>query len=263
MRAPKTEIQWMLPPLHPMVISEELGEWKKVNKETENWGAYERNAFSEPRVLHLPLRRMLNSLIGCLLFDVQTACPFCCKLMYSLTSPPASLEQFSQTYWNAVSQAQSPKHSHKNKITLRLWLYFLVNSISSSNEYSGLISLKGNWFDHLAVQGTLRSLLQHYSSKAWICQRSTFFMVHLSQPHMTTGKTIDLTIWTFVSWNLIGPTTYTTAIQVLPPSGISLYFFPPRLLSKFKYKLVGLILTFKTLFFWDFHAGNRLKLIHF
>ena len=113
----------------------------------------------------------------------------------------------------------------QNKITLRLWLYFLVNSISSSNEYSGLISLKGNWFHHLAVQGTLRRLLQHYSPKASILEPSTFFMAQLSQPHVTTGKTIDLTTRTFVSWRLIGPKTYTTAIQILPPSGITLYFF--------------------------------------
>ena len=72
-------------------------------------------------------------------------------------------------------------------------------SISPSNEYSGLISFRMDWLDLLAVQGTLKSLLQHHSSKASILQCSAFFMVQLSHPYMTTGKTIALTIWTFVS----------------------------------------------------------------
>ena len=66
------------------------------------------------------------------------------------------------------------------------------------NEYSGLISFKINWFDLLAVQGTLKSLLQHHSSKASILQCSAFFRVQLSHPYMTTGKTIALTRQTFV-----------------------------------------------------------------
>ena len=63
-------------------------------------------------------------------------------------------------------------------------------SISPSKEYSGLISFRIDWFDLLSVQGTLKSLLQHHSSKASILQRSAFFMVQLSHPYMTTGKTI-------------------------------------------------------------------------
>ena len=70
-------------------------------------------------------------------------------------------------------------------------------SISPSNEYSGLISFRMAWFDLLAVQGTLKSLLQHHSPKASILQCSASFMVQLSHPYMTTGKTIALTIWTF------------------------------------------------------------------
>ena len=72
-------------------------------------------------------------------------------------------------------------------------------SISPSNEYSGLISFRMDWFDLLAVQGTLKSLLQHHSSKATILWHSAFFMVQLSHPHMITGKTIALTRRTFVS----------------------------------------------------------------
>ena len=71
-------------------------------------------------------------------------------------------------------------------------------SISPSNEYSALISFRMNWLDLLAVQGALKSLLQHHSSKALILECSAFFMVQLSHPYMTTGKTIALTIWTFV-----------------------------------------------------------------
>ena len=72
-------------------------------------------------------------------------------------------------------------------------------SISPANEYSGLISFRIDWFDLLAVQGTLKSLPQHHSSKASILRCSAFFIVQLSHPYMTTGKTIALTRWTFVS----------------------------------------------------------------
>ena len=71
-------------------------------------------------------------------------------------------------------------------------------NISLSNEYPGLISFRRDWLDLLAVQGTLKSLLQHHSSKASILWHSAFFTVHLSHPYMTTGKTIALTRWTFV-----------------------------------------------------------------
>ena len=71
-------------------------------------------------------------------------------------------------------------------------------SISPSNKYSGLISFRNDWFELLAAQGTLKSLLQHHSSKAPILQRSAFFVVQLSHPYMTTGKTIALTGQIFV-----------------------------------------------------------------
>ena len=71
-------------------------------------------------------------------------------------------------------------------------------SISPLNEYSGLISFRMDWLDLLAVQGTLKSLLQHHSSKASILRRSAFFIVQLSHPYRTTGKTIALTRRTFV-----------------------------------------------------------------
>ena len=77
------------------------------------------------------------------------------------------------------------------------WIFSF--STSPSNKYSGLISFRVDWMDLLAVQGTLKTLLQHHSSKVSILQCSVFFIVQLSHPYMTTGKTIDLTRWTFVS----------------------------------------------------------------
>ena len=71
-------------------------------------------------------------------------------------------------------------------------------SVSSSNKYSGLLSFRMGWFDLLVVQGTLKNLLQHHSLKASILWHSVFFMLQLSHPYMTTGKTIALTRWTFV-----------------------------------------------------------------
>ena len=88
-----------------------------------------------------------------------------------------------------------------NESTLRMrwpkyWSFSF--SISPSKEHSGLISFRMDWLDLLAVQGTLKSLLQHYSLEASILRCSAFFTVQLSHPHMTTGKTIALTRWTFV-----------------------------------------------------------------
>ena len=88
-----------------------------------------------------------------------------------------------------------------NESALRIrWLKYWSFSfnISPSNEYSGLISFRMDWLDLLAVQGTLKSLLQHHSSKVTILQRSASFIVQLSHPYMATGKTIALTRQTFV-----------------------------------------------------------------
>ena len=87
-----------------------------------------------------------------------------------------------------------------NESTLHIrWPKYWSFHISPSNEYSGLISFRIGWFDLLAVQGTLKSLLQHHSSKASILWCSAFFMVQLSHPYMTTGKTIVLIIQSFVN----------------------------------------------------------------
>ena len=89
--------------------------------------------------------------------------------------------------------------SNESVLPIRWSQYWSFSfSISPSNEYSGLISFRIDWFDHLVVQVTLKNLLQHDCSKASILWRSGFFMVQLSHSNMTTGKTIALTRWTFV-----------------------------------------------------------------
>ena len=92
--------------------------------------------------------------------------------------------------------------------------------ISPSNEYSALIYFRIDWFDLFAVQGTLKRLLQHHSSKASILWRSSFFTVQLSHPYMTTGKTIALTRWTFVGkvMSLLFNMLYRLVITFLPRS---------------------------------------------
>ena len=93
--------------------------------------------------------------------------------------------------------------SNESALHIRWPKYWsFIFNISLSNEYSGLISFRMNWLDLLAVQGTLKSLLQHHSSKASILRRSAFFTAQLSHPYMTTGKTIALTRWTFLQSNV-------------------------------------------------------------
>ena len=89
--------------------------------------------------------------------------------------------------------------SNESALLIRWSKYWSFRiSISPSNEHPGLSSLRMDWLDLLAVQGTLKSLLQHHSSKASVLQPSAFFIVQLSHPYMTTGKTIALTRWPFV-----------------------------------------------------------------
>ena len=123
------------------------------------------------------------------------------------------LSEFTQTHAYRVSDAIQPSHSllspspspfnlpqHQGLFLHIMWPKYcnFSFSISSSNEYSGLISFRMDWFDLLTVQGTLKSLLQHHSSRASILQHSAFFTVQLSHPYMTTGKTKALTRQTFV-----------------------------------------------------------------
>ena len=106
-----------------------------------------------------------------------------CRPLLLLTPIPPSIRVF----------------SNESTLHMRWSTYWSFRfSISPSNEHPGLISFRMDWLDLLAVQGTLKSLLQYHSSKASILQRSAFFTVQLSHPYMTTGKTIALTRWTFV-----------------------------------------------------------------
>ena len=127
------------------------------------------------------------------------------------------LHEFTQTHVHLVNDAIQPSHplsslllpppvflsirvfSNESVLHIRWPKYWSFSfNISVSNEYSGLISFRMNWLDLLAIKGTLKSLLQHHSSKGSILRRSAFFLVQLSHPYMTTGKTIAFTRWTFV-----------------------------------------------------------------
>ena len=111
--------------------------------------------------------------------------------------------------------------SNESAVCIRWPQYWSFSfSISPSNEYLELISLKIDWFDHLVVQETHRSLLQHHSWKASILWRSAFFTVQLLKPYVTTGKTIALTIWTFASrvMSLLFNTLSRFVIALLPRS---------------------------------------------
>ena len=147
--------------------------------------------------------------------SVTKSCPTLCNPMHHSTPGlPVhhQLPEFAQTHVHPVSDAIQPSHPlsspsppapippsmrvFSNKSTLRMrwpkyWSFSL--SISPSNEHPGLISFRMDWLDLLAGQGTLKSLFQHHSSKASILQHSAFFIVQLSHPYMTTGKTIALT----------------------------------------------------------------------
>ena len=152
--------------------------------------------------------------------SVAQSCPTLCDPMNCSTPGlPVHhhLPEFTQTHVHRVSDAIQPSHplscpfppapnpsQHQglfNEATLhirwpRYWSFSF--SISPSKEHPGLISFRMDWLDLLAIQGTLKSLLQHHSSKASILWRSAFFTVQLSHPYMTTGKTIALTRWTLV-----------------------------------------------------------------
>ena len=148
--------------------------------------------------------------------SVAQSCPTLCDPMnHSTPGLPVhhQLQEFTQTHVHWVTVAIQPSHpcrrllllpsirvfSNESALHMRWPKYWSFTfSISLSNEHPGLISFRMDWLDLLAVQGTLKSLLQHHSSKASIFRCSAFFTVQLSHPYVTTGKTIALTRWTFV-----------------------------------------------------------------
>ena len=132
-----------------------------------------------PVLHHLPELPQTHVLWVC--DAIQPSCPLLSPFPPALNFP--SIRVFSS---ESALRIRWPKY----------WSFSF--SISPSNEHSGLITFRMDWLDLLAVQGTLKSLLQHHSSKTSILQSSAFFMVQLSHPYMTTGKTIALTRWTLV-----------------------------------------------------------------
>ena len=152
---------------------------------------------------------------------VTQSCPTRCNSMdWSMPcfSDHHQLPEFSQTHVHWFSDAIQPSHplsspsspafSLSQHHSLFQWSVLHIKwpkywsfsfSISPSNVYSGLITFRIDWFDLFAVQETLKSLFQHHSSKVSILQCSAVFMAQLSHPYLTTGKTIALTIWTFIN----------------------------------------------------------------
>ena len=152
--------------------------------------------------------------------SVTQSCPNLCNLMNRSTPGlPVhhQLPEYTQTHVHEVRDATQPSHplfsllllpsifpsirvfSNESALHIRWpkdWSFTF--NISSTNEHPGQISFRLDWLDLLAVQGTLKRLIQHYSSKASILRHSAFFTVQLSHPYLTTGKTIALTRWTFV-----------------------------------------------------------------
>ena len=172
----------------------------------------------------LKLYHMLSTFLSTLKVKVQfssvaQSCPTLCDSMDSSTPGLPihhQLPEFTQTHVHWVGDAIQPSHplsspspalnlpsirvfSNESALHIRWPNYWSFSfSISPSNERPGLISFRMDWLDLLAVQGTLKSLLQHHSSKASILPHSAFFIVQLSHPYMTTGKTVALTRQTFV-----------------------------------------------------------------
>ena len=134
--------------------------------------------------MDLPVHRQLRNLLK--LMSIELVMPsnhlILCHILLLPPIPPG-IRVFSN---ESVLHIRWPKY----------WSFSF--SISPPNEYSGLISFRMDWLALLAVQGTLKRVLQHHSSKASILRRSAFFIVQLSHPYMTTGKTTALTKWTFV-----------------------------------------------------------------
>ena len=163
--------------------------------------------------------------------SVAQSCPTLCDPMNRSTPGlhvHHQLPEFTQTHVHRVSDAIQPSHpllspsppapnpssirvfSNESTLLMRWPKYWSFSfSIIPSKEIPGLISFRMDWLDLLAVQGTLKTLLQHHSSKASILRCLAFFTVQLSHPYMTTGKTIALTSWTFVGkvmsllWNML------------------------------------------------------------
>ena len=182
--------------------------------------------------------------------SVIQSCPTLCEPM-DCSTPSLSVHhqcpEFTQTHVHQVSDAIQPSQSSVVPFSSHLQSFPTVGSfqmsqffvlggqsigsfsfsISPSNEYSGLISFRMDWLDLHAVQGILKSLPQHHSSKASILHHSAFFIVQLSHPYMTAGKTIALTRWAFVDkvMSLLFNMLSRLVIAFLPRSKRLFFFF--------------------------------------
>ena len=198
---------------------------------------------------------------------------------------PHHLPEFAQVHVHCTGDAIQPSHplmlspplpsifssirdfSNESAVCIRWPKYWSFNfNISPSNEYSRLISYKTDWFDLLGVQGTLRSLLQHHSLKASILWCSALFTVQLSQPYVTTGKTIALTIWTFVDGVMSLPFNILSrfVIAFLPRSNrllISWLQSPSTVILEPKKRKSVNASTFSQSYTNQFHTGFYLLLL--
>ena len=220
--------------------------------------------------------------------SVTDSCPALCEPMNCSTPGlPVyhQLPEFTQTHVHLVGDAIQPSHplssplppapnpsqhqSFSNESVLHMrWpkYWSFTFSIIPSKEHPGPISLRMDWLDFLAVQGTLKSLLQHHSSKAWIL-RSAFFTIQLSHPYMTTGKTIALARWTFVGkvMSLFFNMLSSLVITFLPRSKrLLISWHSITICSDFgapKYKVCHCFHCFPIYFPWS--DGTRFHDLHF
>ena len=158
----------MLPLQFSSVTQSCLTLWDQINRSRP--GLHVTNSCSLPKLMYIETVMPSNHLI----------------LYHSLLLLPSIFSSIRVISNESVLRIRQPKY----------WSFSF--NISPSNKHPGLISFRMDWLDLLAVQGTLKSLLQYHSSKVSILRRSAFFIIQLSHPYMTTGKTIALTKWTFV-----------------------------------------------------------------
>ena len=196
---------------------------------------------------------MSDSLRSHGLQHIRLTCPSATPRAYSNSCP--SIRWYHPTISSSVVPFSSCFHLsqhqglfHGSVLHVR-WPKCWNFSITPSDEYTGLVSFRIDWFDHLPVQGTLKSLLQHRSSKASILRHSAFFMVQLSHLYMTTGKTIALTRWTFAGKVIFLLFNMLCRFVIV--------FLPRNNLSYKNNTIIITLLVFRYVSQWNFGLVNR------